>query len=145
MRSHPFYAQLGHHQLFRPHSQNLGKEKSGYQKHQLRRSGNRRSGRRHAQFFLPFAAEKIATSPAPQTVYQPGTGQAAAESAEYASFGESGQSLSVPLNPQYTFDNFVVGKTNEFAYAAARKVAESDNIPFNPLFLYSGVGLGKPI
>ena len=87
--------------------------------------------------------KKIATSPAPQTVYQPGTGQAAAESAEYASFGESGQSLSVPLNPQYTFDNFVVGKTNEFAYAAARKVAESDNIPFNPLFLYSGVGLGK--
>ena len=86
--------------------------------------------------------KKIATSPAPQTVYQPGTGQAA-ESAEYASFGESGQSLSVPLNPQYTFDNFVVGKTNEFAYAAARKVAESDNIPFNPLFLYSGVGLGK--
>ena len=54
----PVYAQLGHHQLFRPHSQNLGKEKSGYQKHQLRRSGNRRSGRRHAQFFLPFAAEK---------------------------------------------------------------------------------------
>lgn len=34
------------------------KKKSGYQKHQLRRSGNRRSGRRHAQFFLPFAAEK---------------------------------------------------------------------------------------
>ena len=56
--------------------------------------------------------KKIATSPAPQTVYQPGTGQAAAESAEYAYFGESGQSLSVPLNPQYTFDNFVVGKTN---------------------------------
>ena len=51
--------------------------------------------------------------------------------------------MSVPLNPQYTFDTFVVGKTNEFAYAAARKVAESDDIPFNPLFLYSGVGLGK--
>ena len=37
----------------------------------------------------------------------------------------------------------MVGKTNEFAYAAARKVAESRNITFNPLFLYSGVGLGK--
>lgn len=47
------------------------------------------------------------------------------------------------LNPDFTFENFVVGKTNEFAYAAARKVAESKNIPFNPLFLYSGVGLGK--
>lgn len=47
------------------------------------------------------------------------------------------------LNPAYTFENFVVGKTNEFAYAAARKVAESRNVSFNPLFLYSGVGLGK--
>ena len=47
------------------------------------------------------------------------------------------------LRPEYTFDNFVVGKTNEFAYAAARKVAESRNVSFNPLFLYSGVGLGK--
>lgn len=47
------------------------------------------------------------------------------------------------LNPNYTFENFVVGKTNEFAYAAARRVAESRSISFNPLFLYSGVGLGK--
>lgn len=37
----------------------------------------------------------------------------------------------------------MVGKTNEFAYAAARKVAGSRNVSFNPLFLYSGVGLGK--
>ena len=51
--------------------------------------------------------------------------------------------MSYKLNPVYTFENFVVGKTNEFAYAAARKVAESKNISFNPLFLYSGVGLGK--
>ena len=92
---------------------------------------------------MPFAPEKIATSPAPQNIYQPGTAVVSGETSEYSNFGESGQSLSVPLNPQYTFDNFVVGKTNEFAYAAARKVAESDNIPFNPLFLYSGVGLGK--
>ena len=53
------------------------------------------------------------------------------------------ESVSSKLNPAYTFENFVVGKTNEFAYAAARKVAESRNITFNPLFLYSGVGLGK--
>ena len=53
------------------------------------------------------------------------------------------QPISAPLNPNYTFDNFVHGKTNEFAYAAARKVAESSNVSFNPLFLYSGVGLGK--
>ncbi|MBR5598998.1 MAG: ATP-binding protein, partial [Alphaproteobacteria bacterium] len=46
-------------------------------------------------------------------------------------------------NPNYTFESFVVGKTNEFAYVAAKKVAESKNVSFNPLFLYSSVGLGK--
>jgi chromosomal replication initiator protein len=48
-----------------------------------------------------------------------------------------------PLDPRFTFDNFVVGKTNELAYAASRRVAESPTVPFNPLFLYGGVGLGK--
>jgi chromosomal replication initiator protein len=47
------------------------------------------------------------------------------------------------LDPHSTFDNFVVGKPNEFAHAAARRVAESETVPFNPLFLYGGVGLGK--
>lgn len=47
------------------------------------------------------------------------------------------------LDKRFTFDNFVVGKPNEFAYAAARRVAESDEVTFNPLFLHGGVGLGK--
>jgi chromosomal replication initiator protein len=47
------------------------------------------------------------------------------------------------LNPGYTFDNFVVGKPNELAHAAARRVAEGRDVTFNPLFLYGGVGLGK--
>jgi chromosomal replication initiator protein len=47
------------------------------------------------------------------------------------------------LNPFYTFDNFVVGKPNELAHAAARRVAEGRDVTFNPLFLYGGVGLGK--
>ncbi|MDR3425753.1 MAG: chromosomal replication initiator protein DnaA [Alphaproteobacteria bacterium] len=51
--------------------------------------------------------------------------------------------LSADLDPRFTFDNFVVGKPNELAYAAARRVAETQNPAFNPLFLYSGVGLGK--
>jgi len=51
--------------------------------------------------------------------------------------------VSAPLDPRYTFDRFVTGKPNEFAYAAAKRVAESDMVPFNPLFLYGGVGLGK--
>ncbi len=52
-------------------------------------------------------------------------------------------SLSAPLDARYTFENFVVGKPNEFAYAAAQRVADSDQVSFNPLFLYGGVGLGK--
>ncbi|OUS14456.1 chromosomal replication initiation protein DnaA [Rhodospirillales bacterium 47_12_T64] len=51
--------------------------------------------------------------------------------------------ITAPLDPRFTFDNFVVGKPNELAYAAARRVADADAVPFNPLFLYGGVGLGK--
>ncbi len=85
--------------------------------------------------------KKISSTPTPQSFYMPQTGLA-------SNYNESTQregfmQLSAPLNPAYTFDSFVVGKTNEFAYAAARKVAESRNVSFNPLFLYSGVGLGK--
>jgi len=48
-----------------------------------------------------------------------------------------------PLDPRYTFDSFVVGKPNQLAHAAARRVAEGGPVTFNPLFLYGGVGLGK--
>lgn len=51
--------------------------------------------------------------------------------------------ISAPLDPRFTFDNFIVGKPNELAFAAARRVAEAETVPFNPLFLYGGVGLGK--
>ena len=47
------------------------------------------------------------------------------------------------LDPRYTFDNFIVGKPNELAHAAARRVAEGGDVSFNPLFLHGGVGLGK--
>lgn len=55
----------------------------------------------------------------------------------------NGTPISAPLDPRLTFENFVIGKPNELAFAAARRVAESTNLPFNPLFLYGGVGLGK--
>ncbi|MCR9148304.1 MAG: chromosomal replication initiator protein DnaA [Rhodobacteraceae bacterium] len=50
---------------------------------------------------------------------------------------------AAPLDARFTFDNFVVGKPNELAHAAARRVAEAGPVSFNPLFLYGGVGLGK--
>jgi chromosomal replication initiator protein len=51
---------------------------------------------------------------------------------------------NLPLfNPRYTFDTFVVGNSNNLAYAAAAKVVENPGLAFNPLFLYSAAGLGK--
>ncbi len=53
------------------------------------------------------------------------------------------ESLSSAFDPRFTFDSFVVGKPNALAHAAALRIVESQNVPFNPLFLYGGVGLGK--
>ena len=53
-------------------------------------------------------------------------------------FGEA-----TPLDRRCTFERFVVGKPNELAFAAAQRVAETNQVSFNPLFLYGGVGLGK--
>jgi chromosomal replication initiator protein len=78
----------------------------------------------------PQVAHAVASEPAPR-------GQA--KDAK----DEERRDFSAPLDPRFTFDNFVVGKPNELAYAAARRVAEAKDVPFNPLFLYGGVGLGK--
>jgi chromosomal replication initiator protein len=56
---------------------------------------------------------------------------------------DSKNQISAPLDARFRFDQFVVGKPNEFAYAAARRVAEASSVSFNPLFLYGSVGLGK--
>lgn len=47
------------------------------------------------------------------------------------------------LNPKYTFESFIVGSSNELAYAACQAVAANPGTKYNPLFLYGGVGLGK--
>jgi chromosomal replication initiator protein len=57
--------------------------------------------------------------------------------------GEGTIEVGAPLDPRFSFDNFIVGKPNELAYAAARRAADSETVPFNPLFIYGGVGLGK--
>lgn len=53
------------------------------------------------------------------------------------------EDIGAPLDGRFTFDNFIVGKSNELAHAAARRITEAQEAAFNPLFLYGGVGLGK--
>ncbi|MBX6367335.1 MAG: chromosomal replication initiator protein DnaA [Rhodospirillales bacterium] len=68
--------------------------------------------------------------------------------AEAAAAEETALEVGAALDPRFTFENFVTGKPNELAYAASKRVAEcacapKNTVPFNPLFLYGGVGLGK--
>ena len=65
------------------------------------------------------------------------------ESAAPERMDAAANEVGAPLDARFTFDNFVVGKPNELAYAAARRAADSESVPFNPLFIYGGVGLGK--
>ena len=58
-------------------------------------------------------------------------------------FPKDNELAGAHLDKRFTFDAFVVGKPNELAHAAARRVAEGGDVSFNPLFLYGGVGLGK--
>ena len=51
--------------------------------------------------------------------------------------------IRAALDERFKFGSFVVGRSNELAHAAARRVGEAKSVPFNPLFLYGGVGLGK--
>jgi chromosomal replication initiator protein len=84
----------------------------------------------------PDCAPKVAESRPPR---QPVVAPAVARSEADNSYRD----LSAPLDRRFTFEDFVVGKPNELAYAAARRVAEAGSVPFNPLFLYGPVGLGK--
>ncbi len=80
----------------------------------------------------------LAAEPAPQQAAQP-AGEAAAVAVEKL----KSSSIRHNLNPAFTFENFVEGKANQLAAAAARQVAENPGGSYNPFFIYGGVGLGK--
>ncbi len=78
----------------------------------------------------------------------PASGQASAATAPAmaatsAAAAPAQPSLGLPMEPRNNFDSFVVGKSNELAYNAARALAEGGPVAFNPLFLHGGTGLGK--
>jgi chromosomal replication initiator protein len=90
------------------------------------------------QFGTPIMPDDL---PAPHAA-------ATTEPAGPTDLADDREHLSAPLDVRFTFENFIVGKPNELAHAAARRVAEAcagpeQPVPFNPLFLYGGVGLGK--
>ena len=87
------------------------------------------------EFFVPSAS-----APAPRNVAAPV--KARPKLAQRRS-GADDDLPGAALDARFTFDSFVVGKPNELAHAAARRVAEGGPVTFNPLFLYGGVGLGK--
>ena len=62
---------------------------------------------------------------------------------EQLDFAELNVDVETNLNPRYTFDNFIVGPSNELAHAAASAIVKNLGNKYNPLFIYGGVGLGK--
>ena len=79
-------------------------------------------------------AEKPQEAAPPKTAVPPPGGKPKVETS-FRSYGK--------INPNLTFDNFVIGKANQLAFAAATQVAELPGASYNPLFIYGGGGVGK--
>ncbi|NYZ12915.1 chromosomal replication initiator protein DnaA [Azospirillum sp. RWY-5-1] len=93
----------------------------------------------------PVAAVQARTAPVYAAPVYAAPAMGASDESPTADSGvlEVRDDFSAPLDPRFTFENFIVGKPNELAHAAARRVADATSVTFNPLFLYGGVGLGK--
>lgn len=89
---------------------------------------------------IEFSVKKVLPIPMREI---PGGARRPARPAPVARAEDAGDLPGATLDARFTFDSFVVGKPNELAHAAARRVAEGGPVTFNPLFLYGGVGLGK--
>jgi chromosomal replication initiator protein len=98
---------------------------------------------RRLHFTVPRRPEPAAR-PAEAAPVDGATADSAPERAPAAAVAARADTLhGAPLDARFRFETFVVGKPNELAHAAARRVAEGGPVTFNPLFLYGGVGLGK--
>lgn len=98
----------------------------------------------HSSITLPKRTDEEtlilnAVKPSGSVFSQSGTGTGANRTAS----STLTHSYRLGLNDKYTFDNFVVGSSNELAYAACQSIATNPGAKYNPLFLYGGVGLGK--
>ncbi len=81
----------------------------------------------------------------PQVIISVGKGKMATKSQQniHVQNDQKNQTKSTILNPSFTFESFIIGDSNQFAYTTAKSVAEKPGAIYNPLFLYGGVGLGK--
>ena len=96
----------------------------------------------------PIVTVAVGSRPLLETPMPDSGGVARNDTAEPATFGfrsrrAEGLVVGGRLNPDSTFDKFVVGKSNQLAKAAAQQVGENPGKAYNPLFIYGGVGLGK--
>ncbi|NLS42950.1 chromosomal replication initiator protein DnaA [BEV proteobacterium] len=90
----------------------------------------------------PLAAVAVSQPTSPQAAVQP-VRQAPVRPSWDTPATQTEHTYRSNVNPKHSFDNFVEGKSNQLARAAARQVADNPGGAYNPLFLYGGTGLGK--